>query len=224
MKIDIFKSIHTDDDINNTIGILHAMSKEQGVSIDKMLEVENTEYNKLRYVTSNMRMGVVHTNFFQYKDNDSDLLGLCSAKGGSTNLEKWADPLYVSLVCIHNNIWLGLRQDSMFDLYVDKQKVLDGFKSYDILQLEPIFTFLQIDTVDYRSLICCDNSLVYDGCYSPTGLDDFLTWYEKNVITRGYEGGLDNLQVSKVFSVYYEVQNCIFSVRNYKTIDLRAKA
>lgn len=127
-------------------------------------------------------------------------------------------PIYNQLISIHPNLWLCLRENLNYDVNVNGKVILSDVQDYDVLDLCECVKFLQLDYCGRTSLICLDMWDNISGVYCIKSREDFDNWFKAVVIKRGYEGKLDNILISQLFQIYFEVINTIFSVSNFKPI------
>ena len=182
-----------------------------------LLELGNTEYGELTYVMSSMRGGYIQSNYFSYKENSS-LVGVVELKAGCKRLSKIADAKYNQVVNIHPSLWVCLRSDLNFDVIYNGEVIIDCVQSYDVLALGSELQFLQLNYRGVTSLICLDLNDLVTGVHLVKSKDDFEQWFYTQVSRRGYEGKLDNVLVSELFQVYFEVVNEIFQVCSFKAL------
>lgn len=214
MNAKIFERLHTRDDIEKTMSILQSASEEHLEPLENMISVEGTKFKNLKYVSSTVKSNYIDKNFFIY-DGENGLHGICESRGGSANIKSVIDAEYVEFYSLHTQAWLCQRHDGYMDLLIDYKPILKDIESYDVIGLDDVLTFVQLDKGDHRYLLCLDSCSSTNGYYCPQNAEDFTEWYKDMVIKRGYEGKLNNLYVSALFQIYFEVLNCIFQVGNF---------
>ena len=111
-----------------------------------------------------------------------------------------------------------LRSDLNFDVIYNGEVIIDCVQSYDVLALGSELQFLQLNYQGVTSLICLDLNDLVTGVHLVKSKDDFEQWFYTQVSRRGYEGKLDNVLVSELFQVYFEVVNEIFQVCSFKAL------
>lgn len=47
---------------------------------------------------------------------------------------------------------------------------------------------------------------------------EFIKYFNDLLYSRGYEGKFDEMTLSSVFQIFYEVRNCIFESSTYKPV------
>lgn len=218
MHINIFKNIRSASDAHNLIATLKSLSEEHLQSFDSLLMIDGTEFNNLSYILSSTNNDFIFENWFKYQ-NENGLYGLAHAKSGSVNVEKLTFCEYLQFVFIHNSLWLCLREDTSYDVFVDGSCVLSHVKSYDVLTLRGV-NFLKLDTSENRFLLCADMKDMKHGIFSPSSLDKFKKYFGKVVEKLGYSGDLDGITMSDLSQFYYEVQNCIFFNGKFKYLEI----
>lgn len=217
MKLELFYDIHTHKELSDRLCVLQSLAEEHCIPYDSALKVENTEYGELTYVMSSMRGGYIQSNYFSYKEN-SGLVGVVELKAGCKQLSKIADAKYNQVVNIHPFLWVCLRSDLNFDVIYNGEVIIDCVQSYDVLALGSELQFLQLNYQGVTSLICLDLNDLVTGVHLVKSKDDFEQWFYTQVSRRGYEGKLDNVLVSELFQVYFEVVNEIFQVCSFKAL------
>lgn len=217
MKLELFYDIHTHKELSDRLCVLQSLAEEHCIPYDSALKVENTKYGELTYVMSSMRGGYIQSNYFSYKEN-SGLVGVVELKAGCKRLFKIADAKYNQVVNIHPSLWMCLRSDLNFDVIYNGEVIIDCVQSYDVLALGSELQFLQLNYQGVASLICLDLNDLVTGVHLVKPKDDFEQWFYTQVSRRGYEGKLDNVLVSELFQVYFEVVNEIFQVCNFKAL------
>lgn len=218
MKLDAFHNVHTIDEMKNRLALVHSASVERNVPFESMLKVEGTDYNDLSYVSSSSKDGFIRSHYFYYTDKETGLHGFCELQSSKKELIELSKPIYNQLISIHPNLWLCLREDLNYDVNVNGRVILSGVQNYDVLDLGECVKFLQLDYCGKTSLICLDMWDNISGVYCMKSREDFDEWFKTVVAKRGYEGKLDNLYISQLFQIYFEVINTIFSVSNFKSL------
>lgn len=216
MKLSAFEHLVTYKGLADSLAFLKAYSEEHMIPFTKTLEIEGFETEKLTYLLSSVRNDILVQNFFEYS-RDS-LKGLYYGKSASTDLHKLTEPNYVKFIFLHNRVWLCLKPDATYDLFVNEQFVTDGIVNYDDLDLCGYVHFVQLDFNDHKSLIVCEGFDAINGIYLPKSKSDFCRYFSGLVETKGYEGKFDSLRLSEVFQIYYEVRNCIFESSKFKPL------
>lgn len=67
--------------------------------------------------------------------------------------------------------------------------------------------------IDMTPFICV-------GVFIPKNKRDFIKYFDHLLYSMGYEGRFDELRLSEIFQIYYEVRNCIFESLTYKPVVL----
>lgn len=220
MKLSIFKDIRTTQDLRNRLDLLQSIGSEYGKPMSKMLTVDSDDYYEMIYVLSDSRNDIVLNNYFTYKNKETGLVGLCKVKGGSDKIIDIFEPTYVRFLNLHPLVWLGLRQDSLYDLVVKGRIVASGFGSFDVTSLGDTIQFIKLYKGSFCSLICLDFWDVQSGVFAPNSLEDFNEWFMQIVALRGYDCKLDDVLVSDLFFAYFEIKNCIFELGKLQPIVL----
>lgn len=215
MKLESFYNVHTVEDMKKRLSLMHSVYEDRQISSDNMFKIDGTEYNNLRYVMSSSKNGYIQSHYFTYTNEATGLVGVCELPSCKKSLIKWCEPKYNNLMSVHTNLWLCLREDLMYDALQGKNVVLSEIQSYDVLALGESLQFLQLEHHGKTSLICLDMWDNINGVHCVKSMEDFDNWFRKIVSKRGYEGKLDNLYVSQLFEVYYEVINSIFMVSDF---------
>lgn len=123
-------------------------------------------------------------------------------KSATRSLCKITEPIYTNFIHLHNRAWFCLKPDSTYDLWVNEQFITDGIIDY--------VYFIQLNFHDSKGLVCCDNLDAIDGV--------FIKYFNDLLYSRGYEGKFDEMTLSSVFQIFYEVRNCIFESSTYKPV------
>lgn len=214
MKKEVLKKFITEKEIGKVFNILDGVSKEHNMDMKSLNTIEDDNFGQLKYIASTVKNGIVHTNWL-LSENDKKY-GICYCRGGSTEIKKYVDNKYLEFRRFHHCLWLFLCEDMTYDLVYKGNVILSKIISYDLIGLSNQINFLQIDTKLNRYLFCIELDDINDGIFSPMDLNDLRQWFLNSVIKRGYEGMLDDLCISDIIRIYFEVQNCIFSVGNFK--------
>lgn len=220
LKLEALYNVRTLDDMKNCLSLVHSMSEEHRIPYGDMLTIVNTRYNDLRYVLSSSRDGYIKSHYFIYSDKDTKLCGVCELPVGKKELIELCKPNYNKLTNIHPILWMCLREDLTYDILLKGGVVLSNIQNYDVLSLGESIQFLQLDYDGKTSLICLDMWDNVNGVYCIKSKDDFEQWFKTIVTKRGYEGRLDNLSISGLFQIYFEVINTIFTVSIFEPLEI----
>ena len=223
MNINVFKSVLTIEDMKSRLGLLQEFAREHEVSYDKMLSVQGTDYLDLTYALSSSRNGFVISHYFTYRNSDKNLVGICEMPIVSRRLKALTQPVYNKLITIHPLLWLGIRADGLYDVILVGKIIANDVISYDVLALGESIQFLQLDSDTGTSLICLDMWNCISGVIPISSKEKFKEWFELIITKRGYEGKLDDLSISYLFQIYFEVINTIFVVSKFKPLEIDAK-
>lgn len=215
MKLESFYNVHTLEEMKNRLSVIRSASEERRIPYDNLLKIEDTDYNNLKYALSSSKNGYIQSHYFTYTDASNGLVGICELPSCRKSLIELCRPKYNKLINVHPNLWLCLRDDLMYDVLHGKDVILSEIQSYDILALGDSLQFLQLEHHGKTSLICLDMWDNIRGVHCVKSMKDFDNWFRSIVSKRGYEGKLDNLYVSQLFEVYYEVINSIFMVSDF---------
>lgn len=218
MDISAFYSVHTIEDMHNRLSLLQTVAEEHRTTYESMLLVHGTDFNELSYALSSSKNGFVTSHYFTYKDKDTGFVGLCEMPVATKRLAVLAKPIYNQLITVHPLLWLGIRADGLYDVLQSGVVLASDIISYDVLAMGESIQFLQLDSDTGTSLICLDMWNNVSGVAPISSKDEFKEWFEFVVMKRGYEGNLDNLLVSGLFQMYFEVINTIFEVSKFKPI------
>lgn len=222
MNKSIFKRCSTISDLRNNIELAKSYAEEHMSPLGDYYAVKGTDLPGLRYQQSTYKDGYIHKNFFSYTNSDNkELWGIAECDCLSDDIRPVLPAEYLRVTMYSEQVWTGLRKDGRYDLYLSGQKYEDSFVSTDILQLGGKLLFLQVDNEFYRSLVCIDADDMAKNHYEPTGVEDFKRWFDKRITKNGYDGSLDNVNVSDIFRVYFEVVQCIFIVGCFKALNVR---
>lgn len=216
MKLEAFEHILTYKDLVNKLNFMRAVAEEHSVPFESMLKIDGYEDIGLSYMLSSIRNNSVVQNFFEY--SRGSLKGLYYMKSVTKSLCKMTEPIYTSFIHLHNRAWLCLKPDSTYDLWVNEQFVTDDIIGYDSLDLCGYVYFIQLDFHNSRGLICCDNLDAMEGVFIPKNKREFIKYFNDLLYSRGYEGKFDEMKLSDIFQVFYEVCNCIFESSTYKSV------
>ena len=216
MKISAFESILTYRSLIDKLNFMKAYAEEQGIEFSKLLTIDEYKDINLIYYLSSVRNDILIQNFFTY--TRGSLKGLYALRSGTKDLYKVTEPIYLDFKYLHNRAWLCEKPDASFDLYINEQLVRDDIANYDILDLCGYVHFIQLDFIDSRGLICCDGFDANRGIFLPKSKEDFTQYFNSLLFSRGYEGKFDELTLSELLQVYYEVCNCIFESTTFKPI------
>lgn len=220
MHISVFKSVRTIDDMKNRLGLIQEFAKEHNTSYDKLLGVDGTDYYDLTYALSASKNGYITSNYFTYKDEITKCVGVCELPTASEKFLTLTMPIYNKLITLHPLLWLGIRLDGLYDVILRNRVIATDIISYDVLAMGESVQFLQLDSADGTSLVCLDMWNNVSGVTPISTKEEFKEWFELVVMKRGYEGKLDNLPISGLFQIYFEVINTIFEVSKFKPIVL----
>lgn len=218
MKMSVFKNIRSKDDLGSFLGVIKSYSDEHLVGLDKLLIIEDGLFDETRYLLSTAFKNFVHSNWFMFKQGN--FYGLAKSRVCSTKLDIVIPANYISFSIFHENVWVAMRDNSTYDLYIYGKCVLSGILSYDVLHIEDCIRFVQIDTSDSRYLICCDEKNLSTGVFIPSSSEAFKNYFVDKICKLGYSGELDMYSVSSLFQLYYEIQNCIFCNGNFKYLEV----
>lgn len=216
MKLEAFEHILTYKDLVNKLNFMRAVAEERSVPFENMLKIDGYENIGLSYMLSSIRNNSVVQNFFKY--SRGSLKGLYYMKSVTKSLCKMTEPIYTSFIHLHNRAWLCLKSDSTYDLWVNEQFVTDDVIGYDSLDLCGYVYFIQLNFHNSKGLICCDNLDAMDGVFIPKNKREFIKYFNDLLYSRGYEGKFDEMKLSDIFQVFYEVCNCIFESSTYKSV------
>lgn len=216
MKLEAFEHILTYKDLVNKLNFMRAVAEERSVPFENMLKIDDYEDIGLSYMLSSIRNNSVVQNFFEYARGS--LKGIYYMKSVTKSLCKMTEPIYTSFIHLHNRAWLCLKPDSTYDLWVNEQFVTDGIIGYDSLDLCGYVYFIQLNFHNSKGLICCDNLDAMEGVFIPKNKREFIKYFNDLLYSRGYEGKFDEMKLSDIFQVFYEVCNCIFESSTYKSV------
>lgn len=218
MKLEMFEHTVTYRDLVGKLNAMKAIADEHSIPYDKMLEVQGFESIGLTYMLSSVRNDSIVQNFFEY--HRGSLKGLYGMKSATKSLYQITEPIYTGFVYLHNRAWLCLKPDATYDLLVNEQFVTDGIVNYDTLDLCGYIHFVQLDFHEAKGLVCCDSFDAINGVFIPKNKRDFIKYFDHLLYSMGYEGRFDELRLSEIFQIYYEVRNCIFESLTYKLVVL----
>ena len=218
MKLDVFEHTVTYKDLVNKLNFMRAVADERSVPFENMLRVDGYEDIGLSYMLSSIRNNSVIQNFFEY--SRGSLKGLYAMKSATKSLYKITEPIYTSFIHLHNRAWLCLKPDATYDLWVNEQFVADGIIGYDSLDLCGYVHFVQLSFHNAKGLVCCDSLDAIDGVFIPKNKREFIKYFNDLLYSRGYEGKFDEMTLSGIFQIFYEVRNCIFESSTYKPVVL----
>lgn len=218
MKLDVFEHTVTYNDLINKLNFMRAVAEERSVPFENMLKIDGYENIGLSYMLSSIRNNSVVQNFFSY--SRGSLKGLYAMKSATRSLCKITEPIYTSFIHLHNRAWLCLKPDSTYDLWVNEQFVTDGIIGYDSLDLCGYVHFVQLNFHNAKGLVCCDSLDAVDGVFIPKNKREFTKYFNDLLYSRGYEGKFDEMTLSGIFQIFYEVRNCIFESSTYKPVVL----
>ena len=210
MKLDVFEHTVTYNDLVNKLNFMRAVAEERSIPFENMLKIDCYEDIGLSYMLSSIRNNSVVQNFFSY--SRGSLKGLYAMKSATRSLCKITEPIYTNFIHLYNRAWLCLKPDSTYDLWVNEQFVTDGIIGY--------VYFIQLNFHDSKGLVCCDNLDAIDGVFIPKNKREFIKYFSDLLYSRGYEGKFDEMTLSGVFQIFYEVRNCIFESSTYKPVVL----
>lgn len=216
MNIDALSRVKTIDEIRGLADLVVASATEHEISPKKAFQITGSDLSNLTYNQSMTKNGYITRHWYTWGSGAN--VGLAYSVPGSTDVTVYADARYSNFACVHLDLWIARRFDAMFDIIYKGKSIVSEVKSTDLIGIGGILFFLQVDTVDYRSLICVDTNDLVNGIFFPTCIEDFVEWFTEKVRIYGYQGTLDCESVSNIFRVYYEVQNCIFSNRPFAPI------
>lgn len=218
MKLEMFEHTVSYKDLVNKLDFMKAVADERSVSFTNMLKIDGYEDIGLTYMLSSIRNNSVIQNFFEY--TKGSLKGLYAMKSASKSLYKITEPIYTSFAYLHNRAWLCLKPDASYDLWVNEQFVTDGIVNYDSLDLCGYVHFVQLDFHDAKGLICCDGFDATNGVFIPKNKREFIKYFNDLLYSKGYEGKFDEMCLSDIFQIFYEIRNCIFESSTYKPVVL----
>lgn len=218
MKLDVFEHTVTYNDLINKLNFMRAVAEERSVPFENMLKIDGYEDIGLSYMLSSIRNNSVVQNFFSY--SRGSLKGLYAMKSATRSLCKITEPIYTSFIHLHNRAWLCLKPDATYDLWVNEQFVADGIIGYDSLDLCGYVHFVQLNFHNAKGLVCCDSLDAVDGVFIPKNKREFIKYFNDLLYSRGYEGKFDEMTLSGIFQIFYEVRNCIFESSTYKPVVL----
>lgn len=218
MKLEMFEHTVTYRDLVGKLNAMKAIADEHSIPYDKMLEVQGFESIGLTYMLSSVRNDSIVQNFFEY--NRGSLKGLYCMKSATKSLYQITEPIYTGFVYLYNRAWLCLKPDDTYDLLVNEQFVTDGIVNYDTLDLCGYIHFVQLDFHEAKGLVCCDSFDAINGVFIPKNKRDFIKYFDHLLYSMEYEGRFDELRLSEIFQIYYEVRNCIFESLTYKLVVL----
>lgn len=218
MKLDVFEHTVTYKDLVNKLNFMRAVADERSVPFENMLKIDGYENIGLSYMLSSIRNNSVIQNFFEY--SRGSLKGLYAMKSATKSLYKITEPIYTSFIHLHNRAWLCLKPDATYDLWVNEQFVVDGIIGYDSLDLCGYVHFVQLNFHNAKGLVCCDSLDAVDGVFIPKNKREFIKYFNDLLYSRGYEGKFDEMTLSGIFQIFYEVRNCIFESSTYKPVVL----
>lgn len=218
MKLEMFEHTVSYKDLVNKLDFMKAVADERSVSFTNMLKIDGYEDIGLTYMLSSIRNNSVIQNFFEY--TRGSLKGLYAMKSASKSLYKITEPIYMSFVYLHNRAWLCLKPDASYDLWVNEQFVTDEIVNYDLLDLCGYVHFVQLDFHDAKGLICCDGFDATNGVFIPKNKREFIKYFNDLLYSKGYEGKFDEMCLSDIFQIFYEIRNCIFESSTYKPVVL----
>ena len=217
MEFSFFKKILTTKDLAHHINLMKSISEEKFIPMESLLKVTGTPYENLRYNMSTSKNGFISHHWFVYEVDG--FVGLLFSYVGSDKLVKITEPIYSEFIVMHNCMWLARCKDTSIDVYVYNRLVLCNVTDYDVLDVGGYLNFVQLDTADFRCLVCCDNTDLNYGIFVPKDFSAFEEYYTNRIATLGYSGKLDELPLSSIIQIYYEVKNCIFNNSVYKYLD-----
>lgn len=225
LTMNLIKDCHTIEDMRNLLVLSNSMYKEQSDTDVPSINagcytIGGTQYPHLSYAISSERNGYIGKNFFMTCETEKSPKGIVYTNHGSTDIVELIPEEYVKFNMIHQECWTALRYDTTYDLFIHGEKVVDGILSTDLLELARILWFLQVDTCEYRSLVCVNRDNLAKGVFCPQSEADFDVWFETQVAHLGYNGSLDMCAISDLFRVYYEVKSCIFVNGNFRPITI----
>ena len=218
MKLDVFEHTVTYKDLVNKLNFMRAVAEERSIPFENMLKIDGYEDIGLSYMLSSIRNNSVIQNFFEY--TRGSLKGLYAMKSATKSLYKITEPIYTSFIHLHNRAWLCLKPDATYALWVNEQFVADGIIGYDSLDLCGYVHFVQLNFHNAKGLICCDSLDAIDGVFIPRNKREFIKYFNDLLYSRGYEGKFDEMTLSGIFQIFYEVRNCIFESSTYKPVVL----
>lgn len=218
MKLEMFEHTVSYKDLVNKLDFMKAVADERSVPFTNMLKIDGYEDIGLTYMLSSIRNNSVIQNFFEY--TKGSLKGLYAMKSASKSLYKITEPIYTNFAYLHNRAWLCLKPDASYDLWVNEQFVIDGIVNYDSLDLCGYVHFVQLDFHDAKGLICCDGFDATNGVFIPKNKREFIKYFNDLLYSKGYEGKFDEMCLSDIFQIFYEIRNCIFESSTYKPVVL----
>ena len=164
--------------------------------------VDDAELGSCRYVSSSSRGGMLLRHWFTYGDDDSPMCGLAHMDVGCDEIVADVLPRYLHVQRLHDSMFLLSAPDGMYDVYLCGHILDSRFVSHDELCLAGVLTFVQLDTLGGRSLVCLDNTMLgSDAVFIPDSVGSFSEWFREKVIRYGYEGKLDSASISDLSSV-----------------------
>ena len=155
-------------------------------------------------------------NWFTYSDTEAPFYGVANCDCCASDIVADTLPVYTQVHRFHDSCWVLGNQKGSYDLFVKGKLCKTQFIKHDILALGNAIGFLQLDTLNTRSLICIEMLDTSEaGLFVPKDINDFKKWFYNRFVRYGYEGALNEMRVSDVFVIYFEVLQCIFETANY---------
>lgn len=214
----MFRECITTDKLNNCLGVVRSHAVEANIPINKVFNVEGTQYENLKYMCSISRNGIVRLNFFTY--GQSGHLGLAVSRTGSDDIIAVLEENYISFQIFHTNLWACTRSDGVGEIIAHNRVVVSNVIDIDVFGITGSIHFIKIESSDACALICVDLQDLIKGLYSPKGLDDFKEYFWDKLVKYGYSGAFDRFPLSHILEQYYSVNNLCFERHDYVKLDV----
>lgn len=217
-KLELFKNLKTAKDIENTFKLLEAYSDEYEINVQDLFKIDSDEYPNVRYVLSILNKKNVLNHYFEYSYNGTDV-GLLSIKPDEKEFTKVSDAKYDKYSIFTETCILMMTSEGYFDLVCKDKVLLSNIDDVQEIGIQPKFSCLRLTLEDGNiSLVCFDYLKKRPKLYFPSDIDEFREWYYEMIEELGYVGMLDDVEISEIVGVLYDVIGSCFLRRNYKPL------